>query len=44
MHLFEDLVLTEIVDEDSRPVPPGVYDAKVLVTVLFPHPATDPLR
>ncbi len=35
MHLFEDLVITEVVDEDNRPVPPGVYGAKVLVTVLF---------
>jgi phenylacetate-CoA ligase len=35
MHLFEDLVLTEIVDDDNRPVPPGVYGVKVLVTVLF---------
>lgn len=35
MHLFEDLVITEIVDEKNRPVPPGVYGEKVLVTVLF---------
>ena len=35
LHLFEDLVLTEIVDEHNRPVPPGVYGARVLVTVLF---------
>jgi phenylacetate-CoA ligase len=35
MHLFEDLVITEVVDEDNRPVPPGVYGEKVLVTVLF---------
>jgi putative adenylate-forming enzyme len=35
MHLFEDLVFTEVVDEANRPVPPGVYGAKVLVTVLF---------
>jgi phenylacetate-CoA ligase len=35
MHLFEDLVVTEVVDEDNRPVPPGVYGEKVLVTVLF---------
>ena len=35
MHLFEDLVITEVVDEDNQPVPPGVYGAKVLVTVLF---------
>jgi phenylacetate-CoA ligase len=35
MHLFEDLVITEMVDENNRPVPPGVYEHKVLVTVLF---------
>ena len=35
MHLFEDLVITEVVDEKDRPVPPGVYGEKVLVTVLF---------
>ena len=35
MHLFEDLVITEVVDEDNKPVPPGVYGEKVLVTVLF---------
>src|SRR5919107_1191458 len=35
MHLFEDLVITEVVDENNKPVPPGVYGLKVLVTVLF---------
>ena len=35
MHLFEDLVITEVVDLDNQPVPPGEYGAKVLVTVLF---------
>src|SRR5215216_1556548 len=35
MHLFEDLVITEVVDENNRPVPQGVYGEKVLVTVLF---------
>jgi phenylacetate-CoA ligase len=35
MHLFEDLLVTEVVDENNRPVPPGVYGEKVLVTVLF---------
>ena len=35
MHLFEDLVITEVVDEYNMPVPPGVYGHKVLVTVLF---------
>ena len=35
MHLFEDLVITEVVDQNNRPVPPGIYGEKVLVTVLF---------
>jgi len=35
MHLFEDLIITEVVDDKSRPVPPGIYGEKVLVTVLF---------
>ncbi|GAA2877518.1 coenzyme F390 synthetase [Pseudonocardia halophobica] len=35
MHLFEDLVISEIVDEHDQPVPAGTYGAKVLVTVLF---------
>lgn len=41
MHLFEDLVITEVVDRQNRPVPPGVYGDKVLVTVLFSR--TQPL-
>lgn len=41
MHLFEDLVIAEVVDEQNRPVPPGVYGDKVLVTVLFSR--TQPL-
>jgi phenylacetate-coenzyme A ligase PaaK-like adenylate-forming protein len=35
MHLYEDLVITEVVDHDNRPVPFGTFGAKVLVTVLF---------
>jgi phenylacetate-coenzyme A ligase PaaK-like adenylate-forming protein len=35
MHLFEDLVLAEVVDADGRPVPPGVTGDRLLVTVLF---------
>jgi phenylacetate-coenzyme A ligase PaaK-like adenylate-forming protein len=35
MHLFEDLVITEVVNADNQPVRPGEYGAKVLVTVLF---------
>jgi phenylacetate-CoA ligase len=34
MHLFEDLVITEVVDERNRLVPPGQFGHKVLVTVL----------
>src|SRR3990172_4539003 len=41
MHLFEDLVIAEVVDEHYRPVPAGEYGAKVLVTTLFSR--TQPL-
>lgn len=41
LHLFEDLVLTEIVDEQYRPVPAGTAGARVLVTVFFSR--TQPL-
>jgi phenylacetate-coenzyme A ligase PaaK-like adenylate-forming protein len=41
MHLFEDLVIVEAVDEHDRPVPRGVAGAKMLVTVLFSR--TQPL-
>ena len=35
MHLFEDLMIVENVDDQNRPVPPGVFGAKLLVTSLF---------
>lgn len=35
MHLFEDLVIPEVVDSDYRPVPPGQTGDRLLVTVLF---------
>jgi phenylacetate-CoA ligase len=35
IHLAEDLVIVEVVDEANRPVPPGVQGAKVLVTTMF---------
>lgn len=35
MHIFEDLVIVENVDRQGRPVAPGEYGAKVLLTVLF---------
>jgi putative adenylate-forming enzyme len=41
LHLFEDLILVENVDERNRPVPPGVYGDKVLITTLFNY--TQPL-
>jgi phenylacetate-CoA ligase len=34
MHLMEDLVIFEVVDQNNRPVPPGVYGNKLLITVL----------
>lgn len=41
MHVFEDLVIAEVVDEQYHPVPAGEYGAKVLVTTLFSR--TQPL-
>lgn len=41
MHLFEDLVIVEVVDEHHRPVPSGIYGAKLLITTLFSR--TQPL-
>lgn len=35
LHLFEDLVILEVVDQNNQPVPPGTYGAKVLLTTLF---------
>ena len=35
LYLFEDLVIFEVVDEQNRPVPPGMYGDKVLLTALF---------
>ncbi len=35
LHLLEDLVIPEVVDEVGRPVPPGTTGARLLVTVLF---------
>jgi putative adenylate-forming enzyme len=40
-HLFEDLLIVEIVDDRNRPVPAGEVGAKLLVTVLFSR--TQPL-
>jgi putative adenylate-forming enzyme len=41
LHLYEDMVIVEVVDEDYRPVPRGEYGAKLLVTTLFSR--TQPL-
>ena len=41
LHRYEDLVIAEIVDDENRPVPPGEFGAKLLVTVLFSR--TQPL-
>lgn len=41
LHLYEDLVIGEVVDEANQPVPPGEFGAKFLVTVLFSR--TQPL-
>jgi phenylacetate-CoA ligase len=41
MHLFEDLVITEVVDDRNRPVTPGAVGYAVLVTVLYSR--TQPL-
>lgn len=41
MHLFDDLILVEVVDEHDRPVPAGVVGARLLVTTLYSR--TQPL-
>lgn len=35
LHLFEDQILIEVVDDDYRPVPPGEPGSRLLVTNLF---------
>jgi phenylacetate-CoA ligase len=35
LHVFEDLLVLEVVDEHNQPAPPGVVGHKVLVTTLF---------
>lgn len=34
LYVYEDNVIFEVVDEQYRPVPPGVYGDKLLITVL----------
>jgi phenylacetate-coenzyme A ligase PaaK-like adenylate-forming protein len=41
MHVFEELLLAEVVDERGRSVPPWEYGANVLITTLFSR--TQPL-
>ena len=41
LHRYEDLVIAEIVDDENRPVSPGEFGTKLLVTVLFSR--TQPL-
>ncbi len=41
LHLFDDLILVEVVDEQDRPVPPGAFGARLLVTTLYSR--TQPL-
>jgi phenylacetate-CoA ligase len=35
LHIYEDMVILEVVDEDNRPVPAGTFGKKVLATVLW---------
>jgi phenylacetate-CoA ligase len=34
LHLFEDRIIFEVVDRDNRPVAPGTFGDKLLITVL----------
>ncbi len=34
LHVYEDTTIVEVVDAENRPVPPGVYGDKLLITVL----------
>lgn len=35
MHVYDDLVILEVVDNENRPVPQGTFGSKVLATVLW---------
>jgi phenylacetate-CoA ligase len=35
LHIFEDVIIPEVVDEQGKPVPPGEYGERLLITVLF---------
>jgi phenylacetate-CoA ligase len=35
LHLYEDQLIVEVVDDQNRPTPPGAFGDRLLVTVLF---------
>lgn len=35
LHIYDDVVILEVVDRDNNPVPAGTYGSKVLATVLW---------
>lgn len=35
MHVYDDMVILEVVDNENKPVPPGTFGSKVLATVLW---------
>jgi phenylacetate-coenzyme A ligase PaaK-like adenylate-forming protein len=35
MHIFEDMMIVEVVDQENRPIPPGATGDKILLTVLY---------
>ncbi len=35
LHIYDDMVILEVVDRDNKPVPAGTYGSKLLVTVLW---------
>ena len=37
IHVFEDMAVLEVVDENNRPVPDGVLGHKILITNLFSY-------
>lgn len=37
LHIYDDMVIFEVVDRDNKPVPAGTYGSKVLATVLWRH-------
>lgn len=37
LHIYEDALILEVVDNDNRPVAPGTFGDKVLVTVFWNH-------